>query len=261
MPDYETITYATDGPVATVTLDRPDRLNAITVVMTEEISDVWRRLRFDDDIRAVVLTASGDRAFSTGIDRGEVVPQPSSPFMVDDPLQRLGPKANDLWKPVVAAVNGMACGGAFYLLGEADIILAADHSTFFDPHVTYGQCAVWEPIHMLSRMPIGEIIRLTLMGNHERMSAQRAFDVGLVSEVVASDRLAERANWVAGCIASQPAAAVEGTLRAIWAAKELSRKQALEMAPHLYALGTVPEAIEEGQQAFASGKRIEWQLR
>ncbi|MCB0997222.1 MAG: enoyl-CoA hydratase/isomerase family protein [Acidimicrobiales bacterium] len=261
MPEYATITYAVEGAVATVTLNRPDRLNAITVQMTEEIQSVWRALRFDDSVRAVVLTASGDRAFSSGIDRGEVVDQPPSPYMVDDPLQRLGPKGNDLWKPVIAAVNGMACGGAFYLLGEADIIIAAEHATFFDPHVTYGQCAVWEPIHMLSRMPIGEITRLTLMGNHERMSARRAYDVGLISEVAPSDQLAARARWIAECIASQPAAAVEGSLRAIWAAKELSRRQALEMAPHLYALGTVPEAIEEGQQAFASGQRIEWQLR
>ena len=67
------------------------------------------------------------------------------PFTYDDPGSRLGPRSNECWKPVVAAVNGMACGGAFYLLGEADILVAADHATFFDPHVTYGMPAVFEP--------------------------------------------------------------------------------------------------------------------
>lgn len=104
-----------DTGVAVVTLDRPDRLNAIDLAMRDELVAVWRELRFDDAVRAVVLTGAGERAFCTGLDREAAVPQPGSPYMTDDPLLRVGPKANDLWKPVVAAVGGMACGGAFYL--------------------------------------------------------------------------------------------------------------------------------------------------
>ena len=89
--------------------------------------------------------------------------------LFDDPGDSLNPKANDLWKPVVAAVNGMACGGAFYLLGEADVVLAAEHATFFDPHVTYGMVAAFEPILLLRRMPFGEVLRMALAGNHERV--------------------------------------------------------------------------------------------
>ncbi|CAM5600105.1 Enoyl-CoA hydratase/isomerase family protein OS=Streptomyces alboniger OX=132473 GN=CP975_15110 PE=3 SV=1 [Streptomyces alboniger] len=114
-----------DTGVAVVTLDRPERLNAIDLDTVGELRDVWRELRFDDTVRAVVLTGRGERAFCTGIDRDAVVPQPGSPYMADDPLLRIGPKANDLWKPVVAAVRGMACGGAFYLLGESDFLVAA----------------------------------------------------------------------------------------------------------------------------------------
>ena len=84
----------------------------------------------------------------------------STPFMFDDPGDNLGPKSNDLWKPVIAAVNGMACGGAFYMLGEVEFIIAADHATFFDPHVSYGMTACFESIHMLQKMPFGEIVRL-----------------------------------------------------------------------------------------------------
>jgi enoyl-CoA hydratase/carnithine racemase len=259
--EYETLVYEETDAVAWVTLNRPERLNSFNTKMAEEIHSVWRGLRYNDGIRCVVLTGAGDKAFCTGIDRGEDVPQPGSPFMMDDPGLLLGPKSACLWKPVIAAVNGMACGGAFYFLGEVEFTIAADHATFFDPHVTYGMTAAFEPILMRQYMPFAEIMRLTLMGNHERMSAARAFQIGLVSEVVAGEALRERAGNVAAAIASQPAVAVEGTVRALWSAMELSRSQAYQMADTIIALGNRPEAIEEGLQAFRSGRRIEWSLR
>ena len=104
--------------------------------------------------------------------------------MFNDPGDNIGPKSCDLWKPVIAAVNGMACGGAFYMLGETEFIIAAEHATFFDPHVTYGMVAAFEPIHMLQKLPFGEIMRISLLGNYERMSAARAHQIGMVCEVV-----------------------------------------------------------------------------
>jgi enoyl-CoA hydratase/carnithine racemase len=261
LAEYETLKYEETDAVAWVTLNRPERLNSFTSTMAEEIHSVWRALRYNDAIRCVVLTGAGDKAFCTGIDRGEDVPQPTSPFMVDDPGMLLGPKSAGLWKPVIAAVNGMACGGAFYFLGEVEFTIAAEHATFFDPHVTYGMCAAFEPILMRQYMPFAEIMRLTLMGNHERMSAARAHQIGLVSEVVPGGTLLERAGQVAAAIASQPAVAVEGTVRALWTAMELSRAQAFQMADAIVSLGNRPEALEEGQRAFESGRRLEWSLR
>jgi enoyl-CoA hydratase/carnithine racemase len=261
MAEYETLQYSETGAVAWVTLNRPERLNSFNTAMADEIESVWKGLRYNTDIRCIVLTGAGDKAFCTGIDRGEDVPQPPSPFMIDDPGNRLGPKSAKLWKPVIAAVNGMAAGGAFYFLGEAEFIIAADHATFFDPHVTFGMTAAFEPILMRQYMPFAEIMRLTLMGNHERMSAERAYQIGLVSEVVPAASLLERAGEVAAAIASQPAVAVEGTVRALWTAMELSRAQALDMADNIIALGNQPEAIAEGLATFRSGQRIEWKLR
>lgn len=246
-----------DGAVAWVTLNRPDRLNSFDEALATGLNDTWRRLRHDDSVRAIVLTASGDRAFCTGIDRDWAVPQPASPFMVDDPGLLLGPKSADLWKPVVAAVNGMACGGAFYLLGEVETIVAADHATFFDPHTTYGMAAAYEPILLYGQLPFGELCRMALMGNHERMSAARAHQVGFVQDVVPAGELASTAGRIAHALASQPAAAVQGTLRSLWAAREMARAQALAMAPHLVTLGNQPEALAEGQAQFTSGVRID----
>jgi enoyl-CoA hydratase/carnithine racemase len=294
MPEFETLGYEESGGVAWVTLNRPDVMNAFNTTMQRELRSVWRWLRRHDDVRVVVLTGAGDKAFCTGIDRSEALaegprpgrsdgpgttggaggPEPgtggdepvrigsgTTPFMFDDPGENLGPKANDLWKPVIAAINGIACGGAFYMLGEVDFMIAADHATFFDPHLTFNMAAAFEPLQMTDRMPFGDLVRLTLLGSEERMSAQRALQIGLVTEVVPVDELRARAQWAAEVIAKAHPVAVQGTLRALWAGRELSRSQALGLGWAFVGLGNDPVALAEGQARFASGQRVEWRLR
>ncbi|MEU5685438.1 enoyl-CoA hydratase [Streptomyces venezuelae] len=229
-----------DTGVAVLTLDRPERHNAIDVRTADELAATWRRFRFDDTVRAVVVTGAGEKAFCTGIDRATDVPQPASPYTIDDPLLTIGPKANDLWKPVIAAVNGMACGGAFYLIGECEFVVADEHAAFFDPHTTYGMVSAYETIHMAQRMPFGEVARMALMGTAERVSARRAYETGLVSELTPSGGALSAAVHAAETIASYPTEAVQGTVRAVWSAKEAARTQALAHAPHLIALGNLP---------------------
>ncbi|SMF56660.1 enoyl-CoA hydratase/isomerase family protein [Streptomyces sp. Amel2xC10] len=226
--------------VTVVTLDRPARLNAIDATTADELRAVWRDLRHDDTTRAVVLTGSGTRAFSTGIDRDTTVPQPNSPYMQDDPLLTVGPKANDLWKPVIAAVEGMACGGAFYLLGECEFIVAGADAVFFDPHTTYGMVSAYESILLAHRMPYGEAARLMLMGTTERLSAERAYAVGLVSELTELGGALSAATACATTIATFPPTAVQGTVRALWTATEATRTAAFAQAPHLITLGNLP---------------------
>jgi enoyl-CoA hydratase/carnithine racemase len=269
--EYETLLYEERDRVAWVTLNRPEVLNSFNRRMQEELRGLWRGLRRNDDVRVVVLTGAGDRAFCTGIDRNEAIGgeggarseigSGSTPFMFDDPGENIGPKTCDLWKPVIAAVNGIACGGAFYMLGEVEFIVASDNATFFDPHVTYGMTAAFEPIHMLQKMPFHEIMRLSLLGNNERMSARRAYEIGLVSQVVPPGELHEAAAWAAGAIASAPPLAVEGTVRAIWSGLEHSRSQALGLGYAYVGLGTDRESLRQGQDAFSSGERPKWRLR
>nr|WP_203616125.1 enoyl-CoA hydratase/isomerase family protein [Streptomyces sp. SID13726] len=232
--------------VAVVTLDRPDRLNAIDLGMRDELVDAWRELRFDDTVRAVVLTGAGERAFCTGLDRDAEVPQPDSPYMADDPLLHVGPKSNDLWKPVVAAVNGMACGGAFYLLGESDFLIADPAATFFDPHTTYGMVSAYESVLMAQVMPHGEAARTALMGTAERLSAERAHTIGLVTELTEPGGVLAAATAAAEVIAGYPAEGVQGTVRALWAAKESAVRQGFAQAPHLVSLGNLPLERQAG---------------
>ncbi|MBX9395012.1 enoyl-CoA hydratase/isomerase family protein [Streptomyces sp. TRM72054] len=247
-----------DTGVAVVTLDRPERLNAIDLALADELAAAWRGFRYDDSVRAVVLTGAGERAFCTGIDRDVSVPQPGSPYMQDDPLLRVGPKANDLWKPVVAAVGGMACGGAFYLLGEAEFVVADETATFFDPHTTYGMVSAYESMLMAQRMPYGEAARTALMGTAERMSARRAYEVGLVSELVPRGGALAAATTCATVLAGYPPEAVQGTVRALWAGREAALAAAFAQAPALIALGNLPA----GRQAeLFRGRRREHRTR
>jgi enoyl-CoA hydratase/carnithine racemase len=262
--DYETLAYEEADGVAWVTLNRPEAHNAFTPVMQTELVGLWNGLKRNDDVRCVVLTGAGEKAFCTGIDRGGIATGDDfdfDPFDYDDPGRQLGPKSNGLWKPVIAAVNGMACGGAFYFLGEVEFVIAADHATFFDPHVTYGMAAVYEPILMSHRMPFGEVMRMSLLGNHERLSAERAREIGLVSQVVPAAELREAASWAATAIASQPPRAVQATVRAIWAARELSAQQALDLGSALLNMGIDQRDLADGQETFSSGARIEWRTR
>jgi enoyl-CoA hydratase/carnithine racemase len=245
-------------------------MNAFDARMLDELSQIWRSARADDEVRVLVLTGAGDRAFCTGIDRSGIagdgtasgdVGFAGSPFHLDDPGAKLGPKSNDLWKPVIGAVNGIACGGAFYLLGECDILVAAESATFFDPHVTYGMPASYESMLMVGRMPLGEVLRMQLTGAAERMSARRAYEVGLVSEIVPATDLRDAAGQLAQVVAASPTLAVQATLKAVWTAADLGRKQALELGYAFVAMGMTAESLAEGQQRFASGQRVQWRLR
>lgn len=261
MADYECLLYEEQDGIATITLNRPDKHNSFSPTQINELESVWKMLRFNDDVRCVIITGAGERAFSSGIDLSFTHPQPTSRLMIDDPMLRIGPKTNDLWKPVIAAVNGMACGGAFYILGEVEFIIASEGATFFDPHVTHGMPCVYEPMYMLQRMPLGEIMRLSLLGRHERMTAERAREIGLVSEVVPQADLLESARWAARVIADSPdPLAVESTVKAIWTAQYMSIHQALQNAPTLINIVDGTTAVSERADALRQQK-IEPRLR
>ena len=180
--------------------------------------------------------------------------------MFNDPGAYINPKQNDLWKPVVAAVNGMACGGALYMLGEADIIIAAEHATFFDPHVSYGMVAGFETVHLLQKLPFAdapggavEEARADVggagssggpgLGDRPRRRAPQPGHVG-----GRGDRLGPRPR------------PVQGTLRAAWLAHESSRRDALAQISMLVSLGTTYDNIEQGQQTFL-GRREKPRIR
>jgi enoyl-CoA hydratase/carnithine racemase len=219
---FTTLVLDVTDHIATVTLDRPEVLNAFDQVMLDEFREVWHRCRQDDDIRVIVLQANGERAFSTGVDRTKGRFRHPNPWSEDDPGHFLGAKQNRVYKPLICAVHGIAAGGAFYWLNEADVIICADDASFFDPHASYGMVSALEPIGLLGRIPFGEVMRFALFGLDERISAATALRIGLVSEVVPVSELRARARALASRLVAKPPLSLQGTVKAIWDARHLS---------------------------------------
>ncbi|HXP54042.1 MAG TPA: enoyl-CoA hydratase/isomerase family protein [Streptosporangiaceae bacterium] len=239
-----------DDHVATVTLNRPARMNAFNEQMRDEFADLWRIVRETDDIHAVVLRAAEGRAFCTGVDVKEGIPKPANLWTQEDPGRWLGPKSNRVWKPVIAAVHGMAAGGAFYWLNEADIVICSEDATFFDPHVSYGMVAALEPIGLTRRIPLGEVLRIALTGLAERVTAQTALRIGLVSEVTTRDQLWPRAGELAAVIAANSPSAVQGTVRAVWESLDATRSAAMDRGLSYTQLGS-PKGIHSEERNAA----------
>lgn len=226
---YETIRYeTTPDKVATITLDRPKALNAFDRRMCEEMRSAWKRVKDDAWVNAVVLRAAGERAFCAGLDVKQDYGQPDDVWNHEDPGELLSPKWQKVWKPVVCAVHGMCTAGAFYFVNESDVVVCSEDATFFDSHVTYGLVSALEPVGLMRRIGLGETLRIALMGNDERVSAATALRIGLVTEVVARERLWERAHQIAAGIAAKPSAATQGTVRAIWESLDRPYRVALE---------------------------------
>ena len=224
---YETLTFDLADGVGTITLDRPDALNSFNPQMCEEFAQLWASVRGDDGVHCLVLRANGPH-FSTGLDvKAGRDPQPD-PWTAADPGDQLSPKRNKVWKPVVSAVQGMCAGGAFYWINESDIVVCSEDAEFFDPHTTYGMTAALEPIGLRYRMPLGDVLRMVLLGLDERMSARAALAAGLVSEVTAPEELWARAGELAAVIAAKPPMAVQGSVKAIWESLDLPRTAALD---------------------------------
>ncbi|CDR17967.1 enoyl-CoA hydratase/isomerase family protein [Streptomyces iranensis] len=255
LPDFRTILAELgEDHVLTVTLNRPERLNAFNQQTLDDFSALWRYAAEEDAVHVVVLQAEGERAFCTGVDVVEGIDRHGNPFSDLDPGTSLSPKLNRCWKPLVCAVHGMVAGGALYWLNEADIIIADEDATFFDPHTTYGMVAALEPIGLARRIPIGEVLRMVLLGNDERMSARRACEIGFVSEVVERTRLRQRAHELAALIAAKPPVAVQGSVKAIWESLDTGRSQALATGLAYTQIGNPIGKAQTDREAAKSRK-------
>ncbi len=230
--ELKAITYEVSENIATITLDRPEALNSFNDDMGHEMGWAWTTVREDDDVHVVVLQANGDRAFCTGVDirSGTKWFRRENIWNSFDPGATLGPKFHHkVWKPVVCAVHGIAAGGAQYFLNESDIILCSDDATFFDPHASVGIVSALEPIGLRARgVNLGEVLRWALMGNEERITAETALRIGLVSEITTREDLRGRAREIAASIAGRNPRAIQGTVRAIWESLDMTRTMALQ---------------------------------
>jgi len=254
VPDqYQTIRYeVTPDQVATITLNRPEVLNAFDRLMCEELRDAWRRVKDDPAVNAVVLRAAGERAFCAGLDVKKPYGQPDDIWNHEDPGELLSPKWQKVWKPVVCAVHGICTAGAFYLLNEADIVICSADATFFDSHVSNGMVSALEPVGLMRKIGLAQTLRIALTGNDERVTARTALQIGLVTEVVDRELLWDRAHEIASMIAEKPSAATQGTVRAIWESLDRPYRAAMEQGLIYTRLGNPLGMAEAAGRARSS---------
>jgi enoyl-CoA hydratase/carnithine racemase len=265
---FDTIKYEVDGHAATITLNRPDALNALSPHMITELRSAYSQAENDDNVWLLIVTGTG-RAFCTGADvkeipeDGKVINERAylSTYEQWEAPQEGTPPFRTMAKPVLAAINGICCGAGLDWVTTGDIVIASDQATFFDPHVSIGLVAGREVVRLARVLPRSVALRVALMGKHERMSVQRAHELGLISEIVEHDRLLARAHEIADIVNSNAPLAVRGTRLAILKGLDLPLHEAEVLAEAFRERNLHTEDSLEGPKAFMEKRAPNWQCR
>jgi enoyl-CoA hydratase len=259
---YQTLVVERRGPVGWLIFDRPDAGNAMDATMLAELERAWLELDADPDVRVIVNTGNG-AAFQTGLDvtqlgRDREALREQSRRTRDAEL-RLTAWHNQVRKPVIAAVNGVCAGGGLHFVADADIVIAASTATFLDPHVSIGQVSAYETIALVRKSPAEPILRMALVGRHERVTAARAHQLGILSQVVdPPEALRDEAQALAEKVGANSPTAMAVTKRALWRALELGLTDACRAgARDLVAMWGHPDQTE-GPAAFVDRRAPEW---
>jgi enoyl-CoA hydratase len=260
---YETLVVERRGHVGWLIFDRADAGNAMNAQMMAELETAWNELDADPDVRVIVNTGNGD-AFQTGLDVAQLSRDRDALREQSRRTKRFELRFtawhNQVWKPVIAAVNGVCAGGGLHFVADADIVVCASNATFLDPHVSIGQASVYETIALIDKSPAEAIFRMAFTGRHERMGAARAYELGICSQVVDPPAgLRDEVQTLAEKIALNSPAAMAATKRALWGALEMGLTDACRAgATQLTGMWGHPDQ-EEGPRAFAERRDAEWE--
>jgi enoyl-CoA hydratase len=250
------------GPVGWLIFNRPKVGNAMNARMLDQLEQAWGQLDADPAVRVIVNTGEG-RAFQSGLDVVELARDPEAlraqSRRTKNAELRLTAWHNGVWKPVIAAVNGVCAGGGLHFVADADVVIASSNASFLDPHVSLGQVTAFEAIALMRKMPAEAVMRMALLGRHERLSAQRALELGMISQIVdPPELLREQAQVLAERIAANSPAAMSASKRALWGSLETGLTEACRAgARELVSLWGHPDQ-EEGPRSFADKRDPRW---
>jgi len=246
------------GHVLQLTLNRPDSLNALNRSLQTQIEEVMLAARDDDEVRAVVITGAG-RAFCSGADvSGLAAGAVSSNDPKDHRYPQFTMRQLKIYKPTICAVNGVCAGAGLHYVADSDIVIASDKASFVDTHVNVGQVTALEPIGLLQRMPLEAVLRMVILGKAERLSAQKALELGMISEVTSPEDLVPRALELGQIAASVSPAAVQRSIKAIWESLDRPLDQAyINGFEILIRHRSHPDALE-GTRSFLEKRQPAW---
>lgn len=251
--------YTKEGKIATLTLNRPEALNALNIELLSEISRALIDFMRDDNLWVGIITGSGEKAFCAGADIKEALPRlkefKNLPW-VEPPLFR-GLK---LWKPLVAAVNGHALGGGLELALLCDIRIASENATFGVPEVTLGLIPAWGGTQRLPRA-IPPALAAEMLMTGRLINAQEAYRIGLVNKVVPIADLMNTAKQMAEMLCKPSPLAVRAVKKAMWEGLNLPLQQGLELEKELTDFLVDTEDFKEGTSAFIEKRKPEWKVK
>ncbi|MES2390861.1 MAG: enoyl-CoA hydratase-related protein [Acidobacteriota bacterium] len=259
--NFTTLQLDREGAVTTITLNRPEVLNALNAPMFDDLERAFHQVSADDSIRAILLTGSGDRAFAAGADiRGLVDTDAVSGRKVSERGQQVFSQIERCGKPVMACINGVALGGGCELALACTFRLAAENARFGLPEVKLGLVPGYGGTQRLPRL-IGRGAALKIMLSAEMVNATEALRLGLADEVLPAADLMPRAKALAASIAAMAPLAVEGVLEAVNRGDGLPLDTALAVEAEIFGrlCGTADK--HEGLTAFLGKRSAAWQRR
>jgi enoyl-CoA hydratase len=259
MPEFETILLERDGVVATVTLNRPQTLNALNAQLLGELSSALSSLDADGEIRAVVITGSGQKAFAAGADIGELNALGGAAAGADKARvgQAVTLQIERMRKPVIMAVNGFALGGGCELAMAGDIMIASDNAKFGQPEVNLGLIPGYGGSQRTTRL-VGRGMAMYLCLTGEIVDAAEALRIGLVQKVVPQADLPTEAKRIANLIAGKAPLAIAACKRVINDGAHLSTPDALELEAAAFGDLVTTHDFKEGTGAFLEKRKPEW---
>jgi len=240
-----------DGHVALITINRPERLNALDAEHYRQLSEAWIGVRDDPAVRAAVVTGAGERSFSVGADLKSLIP--GTPdlggFWLTQREQLLN-RGLEVWKPIVAAVNGYCLGGGLTLLLATDVRIASSDATFGVPEVKRGVIpANGGTQRLVQQVPFARAMQLLLTG--ECIDARTALEWGIVNEVVAKERVLETATHYAQRIAANAPLAVQATKELAHRSRDVDLATGLRLEQAMARLLRGSADVQEGAKAFS----------
>jgi enoyl-CoA hydratase/carnithine racemase len=254
------LTEEIDGTILRITLNRPDRLNAVDQATRGDLIALWQHVKQQPNVRAIVLTGAGERAFCVGMDLKSLVDDGGFTEVPELLLDHVGinPLRHDLWTPLVVAVNGVCTGAGLQFVGDADVVLASSNATFLDTHVSVGQVSALEPIALVPRIGMGRVLKMCLLGKYGRIDAEEALRIGLVDEVVEPGGLSERSLELARELSDVSPQAARFTKQAIRMSSELSQSEAQQFGWELLRRHRDHPDAMEGPRAFVERRPANW---
>lgn len=265
MTDGE-ILYELRDRIGWITINRPERRNALTRHnMSVDLPDTWLRFEADEEARVAIISGAGEFAFCAGMDvkerAGAFARSADGGASEQTRETRVSPRANGVTKPVIGAVNGVCTGVGMQIVADCDLLIASEDAYFSDARTSVGLVPALGAAELARAMPLHEALRLLFLGRHGRMTAQRAYQIGFVGELVPPGELLEAAEQLARTVMRNAPHAVRLAKQAVWESLDRGLADGMANARALSAANPTIEDVREGARSFVERRDPEWKLR